>query len=118
MKTTFANVCELLNKSGLYDIFLHWGQFFQSVASSCPTGCFLKICFTCIPIFFQWCNPIHDNFVLNLFTILLTFVTGFCPFLIDSEIFLHNALPTTKPSAFFSDEIVLSCDSKANDQIF
>ena len=32
---------------------------------------------------------------------------GILVFLIDSEIFLHNALPTTKPSAFFNDEIVL-----------
>jgi len=35
-------------------------------------------------------------------------VTGFCRFLIDSEIFLHNALPTTKPSAFFNDDMVLA----------
>ena len=52
-------------------------------------------------------DPIHDNFVLKLFTILPIFVTGFCLFLIDSDISLHNALPTTKPSAFFNDEIVL-----------
>jgi len=52
-------------------------------------------------------NPVHDNFFLKLFTILHTFVTGFCLFLIDSDISLHNALPTTKPSAFFNDKIVL-----------
>jgi len=27
--------------------------------------------------------------------------------LIDSDISLHNALPTTRPSAFFNDEMVL-----------
>ena len=35
-------------------------------------------------------------------------MAGFCFFLIDSDILLHNALPTTRPSAFFNDEMVLT----------
>ena len=44
----------------------------------------------------------------SFFTILFNFMTGFCRFFKDSLIPLHNALPTTKPSAFLKDDIVFS----------
>ena len=39
-------------------------------------------------------------------------MTGFCLFLTDSDIPLHNALPTTRPSALFNNEIVLGVIQK------
>jgi hypothetical protein len=61
--------------------------------------------FTC---FYYFGNPVHLILFFNLFTILVTFVTGFCLFLIEFEISLQIALPTTNPSAFLRDFIVFS----------
>ena len=61
--------------------------------------------FTCFNYF---CNPIHLILFFNLLTILVTFVTAFCLFLIELVISLQIALPTTNPSAFLRDFIVFS----------